>query len=102
MTKGKLKKNEPEKKRLEVQDVGEKRDPPPQAPIGRRQAVGGRRWNWADQPLSFTSGRASGPFYNHGLGNSPSSRPDPYLRIHAVNVYVRDQDEALRFYTEAL
>jgi serine phosphatase RsbU (regulator of sigma subunit)/catechol 2,3-dioxygenase-like lactoylglutathione lyase family enzyme len=36
------------------------------------------------------------------LGSSPSSRPDPYLRIHAVNVYVRDQDEALRFYTEAL
>ena len=31
-----------------------------------------------------------------------SSRTDPYLRIHAVNVYVRDQDQALRFYLEQL
>ena len=31
-----------------------------------------------------------------------SSRPDPYLRIHAVNVYVRDQDESLRFYLNQL
>ncbi len=27
---------------------------------------------------------------------------DPYLRIHAVNVYVRDQDESLRFYVDQL
>ena len=27
---------------------------------------------------------------------------DPYLRIHAVNIYVRDQDRSLRFYVEQL
>ena len=34
----------------------------------------------------------------------PSSRtgPDPYLRMHCVNVYVRDQDRSLRFYLERL
>src|SRR5579862_1077598 len=36
------------------------------------------------------------------MANSHSSRPDPYLRIHAVNVYVRDQDESLRFYLDQL
>ncbi len=36
------------------------------------------------------------------MGNLHSSRPDPYLRIHAVNVYVRDQDESLRFYLDQL
>ena len=36
------------------------------------------------------------------MGNSHSSRPDHYLRIHAVNVYVRDQDESLRFYLDQL
>jgi serine phosphatase RsbU (regulator of sigma subunit) len=34
--------------------------------------------------------------------NYSHSRPDPYLRIHAVNVYVRDQDESLRFYLDQL
>jgi len=28
--------------------------------------------------------------------------PDPYLRVHAVNVYVRDQDRAVRFYVDQL
>jgi serine phosphatase RsbU (regulator of sigma subunit)/predicted enzyme related to lactoylglutathione lyase len=28
--------------------------------------------------------------------------PDPYLRIYAVNVYVRDQERALRFYLDQL
>ena len=34
----------------------------------------------------------------------PSSRtgPYPYLRMHCVNVYVRDQDRSLRFYLERL
>lgn len=34
----------------------------------------------------------------------PSSRtgPDPYLRMHCVNVYVRDQDRSLQFYLERL
>jgi len=42
------------------------------------------------------------PFYNHGLGISPQNRPNPHLRLHAVNVYVRDHDEALRFYLDKL
>ena len=36
------------------------------------------------------------------MASPDSSRPDPYLRIHAVNVYVRDQDESLRFYIDQL
>jgi len=28
--------------------------------------------------------------------------PDPYLRLHAVNVYVRDQERSLRFYLDKL
>ena len=40
------------------------------------------------------------------MGSSPSphgmDRRDPYLRIHAVNVYVRDQDRSLRFYVDQL
>jgi len=31
----------------------------------------------------------------------PSS-PDPYLRVHAINVYVRDQDRSVRFYVDQL
>lgn len=30
------------------------------------------------------------------------SRQEPYLRIHAVNVYVRDQDRSLQFYLDQL
>jgi serine phosphatase RsbU (regulator of sigma subunit)/predicted enzyme related to lactoylglutathione lyase len=33
---------------------------------------------------------------------SSRTRPDPYLRMHCVNVYVRDQDRSLRFYLERL
>jgi serine phosphatase RsbU (regulator of sigma subunit)/catechol 2,3-dioxygenase-like lactoylglutathione lyase family enzyme len=29
-------------------------------------------------------------------------RPDPYLRIHCVNIFVRDQDRSLRFYLDQL
>lgn len=36
------------------------------------------------------------------MGNSGAQRLDPYLRIHAINVYVRDQDESLRFYLDQL
>jgi phosphoserine phosphatase RsbU/P len=28
--------------------------------------------------------------------------PDPYLRLHAVNVYIRDQERSLRFYLDRL
>lgn len=31
-----------------------------------------------------------------------AAKPSTYLRVHAVNIYVRDQDESLRFYTEQL
>jgi len=30
------------------------------------------------------------------------NRQDPYLRIHAVNIYVRDHDRSLRFYLDQL
>jgi serine phosphatase RsbU (regulator of sigma subunit) len=30
------------------------------------------------------------------------NRDSPYLRVHAVNVYVRDQDQSLRFYLDQL
>jgi phosphoserine phosphatase RsbU/P len=40
------------------------------------------------------------------MGSTPSphgaDRRDPYLRIHAVNIYVRDQDRSLRFYLDQL
>jgi serine phosphatase RsbU (regulator of sigma subunit)/catechol 2,3-dioxygenase-like lactoylglutathione lyase family enzyme len=32
----------------------------------------------------------------------PAQRPHPYLRVHAVNVYVRDQDRSLEFYRDQL
>src|SRR5258708_3651872 len=39
-----------------------------------------------------------------GVDRSPvhSDRPSPHLRIHAINVYVRDQEESLRFYVDRL
>src|SRR5436853_7493943 len=38
------------------------------------------------------------------LGRSPipSERSAPYLRIHAINIYVHDQDRSLRFYRDQL
>src|SRR5439155_4393971 len=47
------------------------------------------------------------------MGSSPSSygtdgaafrasRPDLYLRLHCVNIFVRDQDRSLRFYLDQL
>jgi serine phosphatase RsbU (regulator of sigma subunit)/catechol 2,3-dioxygenase-like lactoylglutathione lyase family enzyme len=37
------------------------------------------------------------------MGNAPArTRQEPYLRMHCVNVYVRDQDRALRFYLDQL
>jgi serine phosphatase RsbU (regulator of sigma subunit) len=37
------------------------------------------------------------------MGSSPSpSKPDLHLRLHCVNVYVRDQDRSLRFYLDQL
>ena len=34
--------------------------------------------------------------------STASERKAPYLRIHAINVYVRDQDRSLRFYLDQL
>jgi serine phosphatase RsbU (regulator of sigma subunit) len=39
------------------------------------------------------------------MGSTPTSDPQreqPYLRIHGVNVFVRDQDRSLRFYLDKL
>jgi len=36
------------------------------------------------------------------MGISPLERQNPHLRVHAVNVYVRDQDRSLRFYCDQL
>jgi serine phosphatase RsbU (regulator of sigma subunit) len=39
------------------------------------------------------------------MGSTPTSDPErepPYLRIHAVNVFVRNQDRSLRFYLDQL
>lgn len=36
------------------------------------------------------------------MTSSPSSSPDQILRIHCVKVFVRDQDESLRFYVDQL
>jgi len=37
-----------------------------------------------------------------GLRDQPGERPAPHLRVHAVNVFVRDQEESLRFYLDKL
>ena len=36
------------------------------------------------------------------IGPVESRPPDPYVRVHAVNVYVRDQERSLRFYLDKL
>src|SRR5947209_18147607 len=38
------------------------------------------------------------------MGSSfpPGDRREPYVGIHAVNVYVRDQDRSLKFYVDQL
>src|SRR5258706_8297996 len=38
------------------------------------------------------------------MGSSPSPvhRKNPYLRIHAINIFVRDQERSLRFYVDQL
>jgi serine phosphatase RsbU (regulator of sigma subunit)/catechol 2,3-dioxygenase-like lactoylglutathione lyase family enzyme len=33
---------------------------------------------------------------------APSPKPSPHLRIHSINIYVRDQDRSLRFYVDQL
>jgi serine phosphatase RsbU (regulator of sigma subunit) len=36
------------------------------------------------------------------MSGSPSDLQNPYLRLHAVNVFVRDQERSLRFYLDQL
>ncbi len=33
---------------------------------------------------------------------APTPKPSPHLRIHSINIYVRDQDRSLRFYVDQL
>ena len=41
--------------------------------------------------------------YNRGVStHSPRQRQDPYLRLHCINIFVRDQEKSLRFYVEQL
>src|SRR5256886_6870366 len=46
------------------------------------------------------AGSASVTVLDHSPAQSESRAP--YLRIHAVNIYVRDQDRSLRFYLDQL
>jgi len=41
------------------------------------------------------------PFLSGATG-SAAERPNPHLRVHAVNVFVRDQEKSLRFYLDQL
>src|SRR5438270_4732211 len=43
------------------------------------------------------------PLYNPRMGSAASPQRDsPHLRLHCVNVFVRDQDRSLRFFVEQL
>jgi serine phosphatase RsbU (regulator of sigma subunit)/catechol 2,3-dioxygenase-like lactoylglutathione lyase family enzyme len=43
------------------------------------------------------------PLYNPRMGSAASpQRQSPHLRLHCVNVFVRDQDRSLRFFVEQL
>jgi len=48
----------------------------------------------------------AGPRREVALGGNiarvTGEEPHPYLRLHAVRVFVRDQDRALRFYLDTL
>src|SRR5712692_9268167 len=43
------------------------------------------------------------PTYNRPMGALASTpRQNPHLRLHCVNIFVRDQDRSLRFYLDQL
>jgi serine phosphatase RsbU (regulator of sigma subunit) len=45
----------------------------------------------------------SSPMFGGGDGSTPRlSRQDQYLRLHCVNIFVRDQDRSLRFFLDQL
>jgi serine phosphatase RsbU (regulator of sigma subunit) len=46
---------------------------------------------------------ASSPSFEPAdLPDQPGGQPKSYLRVHAVNVFVRDQDQSVRFYVDQL
>ncbi|HWS98578.1 MAG TPA: SpoIIE family protein phosphatase, partial [Candidatus Methylomirabilis sp.] len=54
---------------------------------------------WAFNPLSTTHSLL---FIIPLMASSAAPLPDPILRIHCVRVFVRDQDQSLRFYVDQL
>ncbi len=50
----------------------------------------------------MASSAISSKFGLEGQSPHATDRDSPYLRVHAVNVYVRDQDRSLRFYLDQL
>src|SRR3977135_4681518 len=54
---------------------------------------------------STPSRSASSPFLDESTSDESCVDPDrkePYLRFHAVKIFVRDQDRSLRFYLDQL
>ena len=46
---------------------------------------------------------ASSPSFDVWDSSAPAAqRQDPYLRLHSVTIFVRDQDRSLRFYLNQL
>ena len=52
-------------------------------------------------PIILRMGRTPWRLSSEPLSTTPE-RQDPYLRIHSVTVFVRDQDRSLRFYVDRL
>src|SRR5271168_2395903 len=51
---------------------------------------------------SIIAAMASSPSFGLADQSAPLERETPHLRVHAVNVFVRDQDRSLQFYVEQL
>ena len=57
--------------------------------------------DWSLEAIITRMGSFPPPLF----ADQPALRPDlppPHLRIHAINIFVRDQDESLRFYLDQL
>jgi len=58
---------------------------------------------YSTPPLEDSKSAARGPWSAPGPeGEERRDRLDPHLRMHAVRVFVRDQDRSLRFYLDQL
>src|SRR5215470_5044395 len=64
-----------------------------------------------DSPTpSALQARSLTRFYNHSVASSPAAdfagdsaeKPAPHLRVHTVNIFVRDLERSLRFYLDQL